>query len=657
MSSSSATRAPLWVRLPRQLGRDYAYVLPGFFISVFAFVLLIPMLSVSLGTFIVWVGALLLPLTLVLAGAFARLSRSRLRHWGVDLPRARYRTKQPGMFGWMKTMADPRLWLDLVFETLIAFPLRTLTFSVAVSWTATTLGGLTYFFWGMFLPEDNNGLVELVLDATSNGAIPSSISGSFALEAAFNFVTGLVFLISLPAVLHGLASLDALVTKAALGNDGGPASHGAQSGQPDLPPWSSYQGPRPDSVANRSTQETEHSEPHVARFASADGWAWLTTTFAAVVLLAISWPLFGVLYAVPVVLAMVVAIVHSASLVAAVRWPVVGMVGNAVAVLATAAVTASTLGPPWPWPVTTLMVHGFVLLLVALRRPWPYAVVGWLVASAAPLPAVFLLRTDVSGGALSSLIVAASVSAGVLALGILVRQQLLGRSALQAARRASAEESAQRRELQERNRIAQELHDVVAHSMSVISVQATTAEYRLPGMDERTAGEFTSIAQSSRRALTEMRGLLTILRGSADAQLVPQPTLADVPALIESTRQSGARIEFDVRSGRDSLDTDVPAATALTAYRVLQEALSNAVRHSPGSAITVGMDVSDRGIVMDVVNGPADDAASGSAVPAAPGAGLGLAGIRERVEALGGSVHAGPTDDGGFRVRAELPVG
>ena len=198
---------------------------------------------------------------------------------------------------------------------------------------------------------------------------------------------------------------------------------------------------------------------------------------------------------------------------------------------------------------------------------------------------------------------------------------------------------------------------MVAHSMSVISVQATTAEYRLPGMDERTAGEFTSIAQSSRRALTEMRGLLTILRGSADAQLVPQPTLADVPALIESTRQSGARIEFDVRSGRDSLDTDVPAATALTAYRVLQEALSNAVRHSPGSAITAGVDVSDRGIVMDVVNGPADDAASGSAVPAAPGAGLGLAGIRERVEALGGSVHAGPTGDGGFRVRAELPVG
>lgn len=351
---------------------------------------------------------------------------------------------------------------------------------------------------------------------------------------------------------------------------------------------------------------------------------------------------------------MVVAVGHSASLVVAVKWPLLGMVGNAVAVLATAVVTAALLGPPWPWPVTTLLLHCFVLVLVALRQPWLCAVIGWVVASAAPLAAVVLLRTDIVGGSLNSLIVAASVSAAVIALGILVRQQILGRSALQAARRETAQESRQRYELQERNRIAQELHDVVAHSMSVISVQATTAEYRLPGMDTRTAGEFASIADSSRRALTEMRGLLTILRGSTNAQLVPQPTLPDVPALIESTRQSGTRIEFNVRPGRDSLGANVSAATALTAYRVLQEALSNAVRHSPGSAITVDLDIAERGIVLDVVNGPADDAASGLAVPTAPGAGLGLAGIRERVEALGGAVQAERTDDGGFRVRAEL---
>lgn len=291
MTSSPATRAPLWVRLPRQLGRDYAYVLPGFFISLFAFVLLIPMFSVSLGTFIIWIGALLLPLTLVIARIFAQLSRTRVRRWGAELPPARYRPKHPGMFGWMKSMADPRLWLDFVFETVIALPLRTFTFAVAVTWTATALGGVTYFFWGIFLPADDTALITLILDALSNGSIPDSISNSFALEAAFHFVAGLVFLVSLPVVLRALARLDALVTKAALGNDGGPAHVDSRSGNPDPPPWSSHH----DGSSKGSGYEPEASEAHLTKFASADGWAWLTTAFAATVLLAISWPLFTVL--------------------------------------------------------------------------------------------------------------------------------------------------------------------------------------------------------------------------------------------------------------------------------------------------------------------------------------------------------------------------
>src|SRR5699024_4688644 len=109
-------------------------------------------------------------------------------------------------------------------------------------------------------------------------------------------------------------------------------------------------------------------------------------------------------------------------------------------------------------------------------------------------------------GARTNTIVAASVTAGVLAVGIIIAQLISSRAALQAERRTSADLSAHSRELDARNRIAQELHDVVAHSMSVISVQATTARYRLDDMDAETEREFQSIAESSRQALSEMRG-------------------------------------------------------------------------------------------------------------------------------------------------------
>lgn len=127
-------------RITDRLGRDTAYVLPGFFVSLFAFVVLIPLFALSVGTLVIWVGALLLPLALLLSRAFAQVSRARLRMWGVPLSTPAYRQAQPGMMGWVRTMTDPRSWLDFVFETLIAFPLRTFTFVVGVSWWAGALG-------------------------------------------------------------------------------------------------------------------------------------------------------------------------------------------------------------------------------------------------------------------------------------------------------------------------------------------------------------------------------------------------------------------------------------------------------------------------------------------------------------------------------------
>ena len=171
-----------------------------------------------------------------------------------------------------------------------------------------------------------------------------------------------------------------------------------------------------------------------------------------------------------------------------------------------------------------------------------------------------------------------------------------------------------------------------------------------------------------------MRGLLAILRGDDAADTTPQPTIADIPQLVATTRSSGARVELEidpellplplsaatadsgnggpgVASAAGDWSAVVPPATGLTAYRVVQEAVSNALRHAPGAAIRVQVSVGDQ-IGVRIANGPA--ARDGSL--AAPGAGLGLKGIRERVSALGGTVKAGPTPEGGFTVKARLPL-
>ena len=525
-------------RITERVGHDSAYVFPGFFISLFAFIVLVPLFAFSVGTIIIWVGALLLPLTLLLSRAFAQLSRTRLRLWGAPLATPAYRPRQPGVFGWVKSVADPRSWLDLVFETLIAFPLQTVTFVIAVTWWAGALGGLTYLAWGVFLPAEDTGLLELIVSALTGDALTLAPGLVFLLEVVVRFVIGLVLLLALPWIMRGLAHLDAVVTTAALGTsvfEGGAAPVAgtaaregtpAEAGSPTAPgePSASAgsRGPAAPPAGHASgtadaspTSSGSSTDPHLGPFASVDGWAWLTAGFAAVALTAIGWPVLAAVYGVPVVVAMILALAHGAALVLTVRWSLVGLVGNVAAILATALLTQSTLGLPWPWPVTTMLTHCLVVLLLGLRHPWFVALVAWATGTAAPVAAVVMHRPDGLAGTLDSLLIAGSVSAGAAIVGVVIRQLVRSRSALRTERRATSELSARQRELQERNRIAQELHDVVAHSMSVISVQATTAEYRLPDVDPQTGEEFASIADSSRRALSEMRGLLAILRVSA----------------------------------------------------------------------------------------------------------------------------------------------
>ena len=200
--------------------------------------------------------------------------------------------------------------------------------------------------------------------------------------------------------------------------------------------------------------------------------------------------------------------------------------------------------------------------------------------------------------------------------------------------------------LEERARIARELHDVIAHSVSLMVVQAS-AERRLLGADQRrTADTLETIESSGREALGELRRLLGVLRARADERLAPQPGLDGLPELLAEGRHGGHAISFEV----EGEPVRLPAGLDLTAYRIVQEALTNARKHAPGARVDVALRWRAAELEIEVV----DDGAG--APEDTNGAGHGLIGMRERAALYGGSIRAGAAAAGGFRVHARLPI-
>lgn len=193
-----------------------------------------------------------------------------------------------------------------------------------------------------------------------------------------------------------------------------------------------------------------------------------------------------------------------------------------------------------------------------------------------------------------------------------------------------------------RTRIARELHDVVAHHMSVVAVQAETAPYRIEGLPPEATAQFRDLAAKARTALDEMRGLVGALRTGDEADRRPQPTLADLDGLLEPVLRTGTPLEADV----DDRARDLDPVPALCAYRIVQESLSNALKHAPGRPVELWVTATDDEVRVRVRNQVA--------TPAGP-PGHGIAGMRERAELLGGALHAGPDDSGGFVVDATIP--
>jgi signal transduction histidine kinase len=641
--SSAPTPAPRswWGRLWHNLGRDAGLVAPSLLFSLIAFPVLIALFSVSIATVIVWVGVLLLPLTLAVARAFGNLSRARARAWGAPIAEAAPRPRGRGLRWWLAPLSDARAWLDLLFETVFALPIRLLTFSVAAVWFFGGLGGATFFFWGRFLPEGGGDTVDWVHAWVTNSPVTDL---GFSAEATFQFVVGILLLLTFPFILHAMALLEIVTIRAALSADASQVHSNTRPGITSHAASDPHLSPDP------------HPSPSPAVFSSATGglgWFWLISGFVGVVLVAISWPVTTVLYGVPTVFAMLIAFALSAALVLAVRWPNVGIGLGLAAQIAGIALTSDTTGSVWPFIVTSLLALVFLHLIIGLRYSWIRLVALWTLSAVIGVFALVLPHAGGPAGALANLITTLSIAAGAGLIGVIGNLLIQGRRQLESERELSAAELAKRQELEERNRIAQELHDVVAHSMSVISVQATTAKYRLPGLDERSLGEFDSMASSARQALTEMRGLLAILRGGRNADLAPQPSLEDIPALVDVTRGSGASVDLDFPEAVPVLSP----TTSLTAFRVVQESLSNALRHAAGAAVSVTVASVGHHLEVIVINGAPD---AGTAVVAGGrshlGGGFGLKGMRERVEALGGTLQVGPTDNGGFEVRVSLPA-
>jgi signal transduction histidine kinase len=372
------------------------------------------------------------------------------------------------------------------------------------------------------------------------------------------------------------------------------------------------------------------------------------------------------------------------------RRPIGPIAIAAVLAAAAAAESGKAAGPLNPAAALTLGLLGTAPIAVIRRFPGPAlgavltanatfvvfgrlswsvaAVTGWLIALAA-CPLVLPRRAAVLALALTECAVLLGMAdlrrnltpwdaSAAEALAVLAAW---GAGEMLRARRQSAAERAEAAErlrylserdavARERASIARELHDVVAHHVSMIAVRAATAPYAVPGLTDPGQDAFAEIAEEARSALTELRVVLGVLRApGGGSEAAPQPRIADLDGLVSRMAGTGTSATMTVSGPVRQL----PGSVELCCYRIVQEALTNARRHAPGSEVTIGLGYTAAGISVLVANGAPSRRAE---VPAAARRGYGLPGLRERVAMLRGEFEAGPDDRAGFVVSAMLPA-
>jgi signal transduction histidine kinase len=341
-------------------------------------------------------------------------------------------------------------------------------------------------------------------------------------------------------------------------------------------------------------------------------------------------------------LALVLAAVATAPLFVVRRWPLAAL-GPVVAAGGVFVIWARL-----PWPPTAVIAWLLALAACPLLLPRRYALTLLIATEVAVLAAVFV-PTSINPRPWDATITEAL--AAVLAWG--AAETLRSRREFDQRRVHVVEEM---RSLQERAaiargraEIARELHDVVAHHVSLIAVRAATAPYQLGAVSADTSAAFTEIAAQARTALDELRAVLGVLR-TADGVTphAPQPSLTDLPELFDRMRANAMTLTV----GEHGTPRALSAAIELCCYRVIQEALTNAARHAPGAPVTVTIDHRDAEIALTITDRGAAALRVGSTTD---GEGFGLIGMRERVSALGGDLAAVRRDTG-FQVEARIPV-
>jgi signal transduction histidine kinase len=307
------------------------------------------------------------------------------------------------------------------------------------------------------------------------------------------------------------------------------------------------------------------------------------------------------------------------------RWPVA-----TIAVVTVAVSTYLLLRYPYGPVMVTLVVAAYTLASsVPPRRAAPVA------AGAIVVLLAHLVFRDLDWAAL---LPGASLIAVPFAVGATAR---LARESESRAREHRIRDAAYETRLQ----VAQEVHDVVGHGLAAINMQAEIALHVLPKRPEQASEALTLIARTSKEALDELRATLAVVRRCDDAPRTPGPGLAQLDALVDRLAGTGVPITVQVTGER----RDLPATVDLAAYRVVQESLTNVLRHAGRASASVHVAYRPDGVTVEVC----DDGAG--AVGSNP-SGNGIPGMRTRVEAVGGTFTAGPRDGGGFRVRADLPV-
>jgi signal transduction histidine kinase len=313
----------------------------------------------------------------------------------------------------------------------------------------------------------------------------------------------------------------------------------------------------------------------------------------------------------------------------------------------------------WPGAVFAVVTAGVV---VYSSQPWPPAIVAvgpilaiYMVAvrygGRRTVPLVILVAGMSVGVSLLTVSVSPAVVQGVGIVALLTASAFFGgavrtqRALIAEERRAQAEETRRRLD-EERLRIAREIHDIMAHSLTLMTVQADAGVAALDAHPDKARDALVIVGETGRATLRDLRSMLDVLTKPEDqSPRAPVPDMTAIVGLAEAVRETGLATTLDMTGDLDA----VPAVVAVSAYRIVQESLTNAVRHSGAREVTVRVEATAADLVLEVIDDGSGVASAGVT------AGRGIRGMRERVSALGGGFEAGPRPGRGFRVFARIP--